>query len=62
MKIAISMVFEATALGLSLKFSKCSFFPRHAMKVLGTIVDLKSFHFSVTSSRAQSAQNKGKHR
>ena len=53
MKIAIRMVFEAATLGLSLKFSKCSFFPRHAMKILGTIVDLKSFNFSVTSTRAE---------
>ena len=53
MKLAIKMVFEAAALGLSLKIEKCSFFPRHAMKALGTIVDLRSFRFSVSSSRAK---------
>ena len=31
---------------------RCSFFPRHAIKALGTIVDLSSFRFSVTRSRA----------
>lgn len=31
---------------------RCSFFPRHAIKALGTIVDLRSFEFSVSSSRA----------
>ena len=31
---------------------RCSFFPRHAIKALGTIVDLRSFEFSVSTSRA----------
>ena len=53
MKLAIKMVFEAAALGLSLKIEKCSFFPRHAIKALGTIVDLRSFKFSVSSSRCK---------
>ena len=53
MKLAIKMVFEAAALGLSLKIEKCSFFPRHSIKALGTIVDLRSFRFSVSSSRAK---------
>ena len=53
MRLTIYLVFEAASLGLSLKIPKCSLFPRHAMKALGTIVDLKSYTFSVTSSRAQ---------
>ena len=52
MKLSILMVYEAASLGLSLKIPKCSFFPRHAMRALGTIVDLKAFKFSVTRSRA----------
>lgn len=32
--------------------SRCSFFPRHAIKTLGTIVDLSSYRFSVTKTRA----------
>ena len=52
MRLSILMVFEAASLGLSLKIPKCSFFPRHAIKALGTIVDLKDFKFSVTQSRA----------
>ena len=52
MRLSIMMVYEAAALGLSLKIPKCSFFPRHAIKALGTIVDLSSFTFSVTGSRA----------
>ena len=47
------MVFEAASLGLSLKIVKCSFFPRHAMKALGTIVDLTPVKFSVAISRAE---------
>ena len=31
---------------------RCSFFPRHSIKALGTIVNLSSFRFSVTRSRA----------
>ena len=53
MRLSILMVFEAASLGLSLKIPKCSFFPRHSIKALGTIVDLSSFRFSVTRSRAQ---------
>ena len=37
---------------LSYAWCRCSFFPRHAIKALGTIVDLSSFRFSVTKSRA----------
>ena len=53
MCLSILMVYEAASLGLSLKIPKCSFFPRHSIKALGTIVDLSSFRFSVTRSRAQ---------
>ena len=52
MRLSILMVFEAASLGLSLKIPKCSFFPRHAIKALGTVVDLAAFKFSVTRSRA----------
>ena len=45
------MVYEAAALGLSLKIRKCSNFPRYAMIVLGTIVDLKHFQFRVSRKR-----------
>ena len=51
MKLAIRMVFESASLGLSLKIEKCSFFPRHAIKALGTIVNLSTFEFSVSASR-----------
>ena len=51
--MSIYMVYEAASLGLSLRIDKCSFFPRRAMKALGTIVDLRSFEFRVASSRAQ---------
>ena len=51
MRLSVLMVFEAAVLGLSLKIPKCSFFPRHAIKALGTIVDLEDFKFSVTQSR-----------
>jgi len=54
--MSILMVFEAASLGLSLKIPKCSFFPRHAMKALGTIVDLRSFRFSVASRRVDKLQ------
>ena len=53
MRLSIRLVFEAASLGLSLKIPKFSLFPRHAMKALGTIVDLETYTFSVTSSRAQ---------
>ena len=53
MWMSIRMVYEAAALGLSLKVKKCSFFPRTAMVVLGTIVDLKSFTFQVATRRAK---------
>ena len=45
------MVYEAASLGLSLQIEKCSFFPRHSMKALGTIVDLSSFTFRVAEPR-----------
>ena len=50
--LSIRMVYEAAALGLSLKIKKCSFFPRRAMIILGTIVDLNSYTFRVASRRA----------
>ena len=53
MRLSILMVFEAASLGLSLKIPKCSFFPRHAIRALGTVVDLAAFKFSVTRSRAE---------
>ena len=34
------------------KITKCSFFPKHVIKTLGTIVDLVAFTFSVSESRA----------
>ena len=52
MRMAIYMVYEAAALGLNLRIPKCSFFPRHSIKVLGTIVDLKSFVFRVSGARS----------
>ena len=52
MRLAINIVYESAALGLSLKIEKCSFFPRHRVKALGTIVDLASFKFKVSSKRA----------
>ena len=52
MRLAINVVYEAAALGLSLKIEKCSFFPRRRVKALGTIVDLASFKFRVSTSRA----------
>ena len=53
MRTSIRMVYEAASLGLSLQIRrKCSFFPRHAMVVLGTVVDLKAFTFRVSSRRA----------
>ena len=52
MRMSILMVYEAAALGLNLRIPKCSFFPRHAIKVLGTIVDLKQFVFRVSGARA----------
>ena len=56
MWMAINMVYEAAALGLHLRIPKCSFFPRHAIKVLGTIVDLKNFVFRVSGARARKIQ------
>ena len=54
MRTSIRMVYEAASLGLSLQIrKKCSFFPRHAMVVLGTIVDLKTYTFRVSTRRAQ---------
>ena len=52
MRMSIRMVFEAASLGLSLKIKKCSFFPRRAMIILGTIVDLSTFMFRVSTRRA----------
>ena len=52
LKLSIRMVFEAAALGLSLKIKKCSYFPRHAMIALGTVVDLVKFEFRVSKRRA----------
>ena len=53
MRNSIRMVYEAASLGLSLQIlRKCSFFPRRAMIVLGTIVDLRSYTFQVSSRRA----------
>lgn len=51
MAMAIRMVYESAALGLSLKIEKCSFFPKHSIKALGTIIDLQSFTFKVAQSR-----------
>ena len=53
MMMSIRIVFESASLGLALKVPKCSFFPRHSMKTLGTIVDLKDFSFKVSSSRVK---------
>ena len=52
MRLSIRMVFEAASLGLSLKIRKCSYFPRHAMVSLGTVVDLTAFRFKVSKRRA----------
>ena len=52
MRLSIRMVFEAASLGLSLKIPKCSYFPRHAMVALGTVVDLTAFKFRVSKKRA----------
>ena len=53
LKMSIRIVYESASLGLSLQIDKCSFFPRHAIKTLGTIVDLASFTFQVSRSRAK---------
>ena len=45
------MVYEAAALGLALRIEKCNFFPRHQIKALGTVVDLKTFKFKVSKAR-----------
>ena len=57
MRLAINIVYESAALGLSLKIEKCSLFPRHSVKALGTIVDLSSFKFKVSSARATKIQD-----
>ena len=49
--MAIRIVYESVSLDLSLQIQKCSFFPRHAIKTLGTIVDLSTFTFQVSKSR-----------
>ena len=51
--MSIRIVYESASLGLSLQIQKCSFFPRRAIKALGTIVDLDSFTFRVAKTRAQ---------
>ena len=51
--LSIRMVFEAAALGLSLKIRKCSYFPRHAMVTVGTVVDLTNFEFRVSRKRVK---------
>ena len=51
MTLSIRMVYEAAALGLSLEIPKCSLFPRHAMKSLGSIADLTTFQFRLSRSR-----------
>ena len=56
LKMSIRIVYESAALGLSLRIEKCSFFPRKAIKALGTIIDLRSFTFRVAPSRAEKIQ------
>ena len=51
LRMSIRMVYEFASLGFSLQIGKCSFFPRHAIKTLGTIVDLSAFTFRVSRSR-----------
>ena len=51
LRMAIRIVYESASLGLSLQIPKCSFFPRHSIKTLGTIVDLSTFTFQVSRSR-----------
>ena len=51
MRMSIRIVYESASLGLALRIPKCSFFPRHAIKALGTIVDLSSFKFRVAKAR-----------
>ena len=53
LRLSIRIVYEAASLGLALRIPKCSFFPRHAIRALGSIVDLQSFTFRVTKSRAE---------
>ena len=50
--MAMIMVYEAAALNLYFKIPKCSFFPKHVIKNLETIVDLVTFTFSVSESRS----------
>ena len=54
--LSIRMVYEAAALGLSLEIPKYSLFPRHAMKSLGSIVDLTTFQFRLSKSRIEKIQ------
>lgn len=49
--MVIRIVYEAVSLGLSLQIPKCSFFPRHTIKTLGTIADLTTFTFQESRSR-----------
>lgn len=57
LRFSINIVYESASLGLALSIEKCSFFPRHSMKVLGTIVDLTSFSFRVSGSRVVKINN-----
>ena len=51
LRTSIRVVYECASLGLPLGMDKCSSFPRHAICALGTIVDLKNFHFRLSRSR-----------
>ena len=53
LRMSIRIVYESASLGLSLQIPKCSFFPRHSIKTLGTIVNLSTFTFRVSRSRAR---------
>ena len=52
MKMALRMIYEAASLGLLFRIDKCAFCPSRSIKTLGTIVNLDSFTFSVSKSRA----------
>ena len=51
--LSIRMVYEVATLGLSLEIPKCSLFPLHAMKSLGSIIHLTTFEFRVSKSRVE---------
>ena len=57
MRMAIRMIFEAASLGLLFRIHKCSFCPSKSIKTLGTIVNLETFTFSVSRSRASKINN-----